>query len=103
MEEKYLNTVGVQTSKLEVRSHPSNEQILVWVDQVFHDLRQNKVRYGVVPGRPDYHSQAWFCIIILFWFPVLMIPNEYLIFETLIFFPEIKIKAKQQNAPNWMT
>jgi len=42
MEEKYLNTVGGQTSKLEVRSHPSNEQILVWVDQVFHDLRQNK-------------------------------------------------------------
>ena len=45
MEEKYLNSVGGQSSKPEVRSNPSHEQILAWVDQVFHDLRQNKVDY----------------------------------------------------------
>lgn len=42
MEEKYLNSVAGQSSKPEVRSSPSHEQILAWVDQVFHDLRQNK-------------------------------------------------------------
>ena len=47
MEDKYLNSVGGQTSKVEVRTSPSNEQVLVWVDEVFHELRQNKVEIFV--------------------------------------------------------
>jgi len=42
LEEKYLNSIGGQSSKPEVRANPSQEQILAWVDLVFHDLRQNK-------------------------------------------------------------
>merc|ERR1719378_1718732 len=41
LEEKYLNSAS-GLSKPEVRPNPNQEQILAWVDQVFHDLRQNK-------------------------------------------------------------
>ena len=30
--------------KQETKTSPSAEQVLSWVDQVFHELRQNKVR-----------------------------------------------------------
>jgi len=42
LEDKYLNSINGQSSKPEVRATPSQEQVLAWVDQVFHDLRQNK-------------------------------------------------------------
>ena len=54
MEEKYLSSVGGGQSRMVARQDsrqdpgkiqgPSQEQVLSWVDQVFHDLRQNKVR-----------------------------------------------------------
>ena len=44
MEEKYLSVVGGQAKQDPKTSHgPSQEQVLSWVDEVFHDLRQNKV------------------------------------------------------------
>jgi len=42
IEDKYLNSVGGQASKVEGRTSPTKEQVLVWVDEVFHELRQNK-------------------------------------------------------------
>ena len=44
MEEKYLSVLG-GPARLEPKAGggPSHEQVLGWVDEVFHDLRQNKV------------------------------------------------------------
>ena len=44
MEEKYLSVLG-GPARLEARAGqgPSQAQVLAWVDEVFHDLRQNKV------------------------------------------------------------
>ena len=48
MEEKYLSVVGGQAKQDPKTSHgPSQEQVLAWVDEVFHDLRQNKVRVDI--------------------------------------------------------
>ena len=45
MEEKYLSVLG-GAARLDPKTgpSPSQEQVLSWVDEVFHDLRQNKVR-----------------------------------------------------------
>lgn len=45
MEEKYLSVLGGH-ARMDPKSSqgPSQEQVLSWVDEVFHDLRQNKVR-----------------------------------------------------------
>ena len=47
MEEKYLSVLG-GPARLEARAGqaPSQAQVLAWVDEVFHDLRQNKVSSG---------------------------------------------------------
>merc|ERR1719412_2494389 len=44
IEEKYLNSAGGQAGqvKQDTKTAPSAEQVLSWVDQVFHELRQNK-------------------------------------------------------------
>ena len=44
MEEKSLSVLG-GPARLEARAGqgPSQAQVLAWVDEVFHDLRQNKV------------------------------------------------------------
>ena len=54
MEEKYLTAAGGQSQSLVKQESgraghtgPSHEQVLAWVDQVFHDLRQNKVNIEV--------------------------------------------------------
>ena len=50
MEEKYLSAMGGQERRSqETRCQggtqgPTQEQVLSWVDQVFHELRQNKVK-----------------------------------------------------------
>ena len=50
MEEKYLSAMGGHERRgqgQEPRCQggvPTQDQVLSWVDQVFHELRQNKVR-----------------------------------------------------------
>ena len=53
MEEKYLSTIGGggggggHNKDARTSPGPSQEQVLAWVDEVFHDLRQNKVSFYV--------------------------------------------------------
>ena len=51
MEEKYLSTIGGggggHNKDARTSPGPSQEQVLAWVDEVFHDLRQNKVSLPV--------------------------------------------------------
>ena len=54
MEEKYLSTIGGgggggggHNKDARTSPGPSQEQVLAWVDEVFHDLRQNKVSLSV--------------------------------------------------------
>ena len=54
MEEKYLSAMGGHERRgqgQEPRCQggvPTQDQVLSWVDQVFHELRQNKVRLRIV-------------------------------------------------------
>ena len=75
MEEKYLSVLG-GPARLEARAGqgPSQAQVLAWVDEVFHDLRQNKVsliqglsRISKLPQDQKWHRYRINWIRVKYW------------------------------------